>query len=68
MEQAVAEDKLHNDHGHFSESLSIVHCRELAMKKCPTNAGILSYPISSMNFHHHILEEIVPNVSSADFR
>ena len=45
MEQAVAEKKLRNEHVYCSDSLSIRHCKELATKKCSTNAAIpsLSY-------------------------
>ena len=42
MEQAFAEDKIHNERSHCSDSFSIRHWRELATKKCSTNDAISS--------------------------
>ena len=39
MEQAVAEEKRHNEHGYFSESLLVLHRRELAKEKCLPKAS-----------------------------
>ena len=49
MEQAVSEQKCHNEHSYCSDSLSIaMYWRELGTKKCSTNAAI---PSLSCLFH-----------------
>ena len=50
MEQAVAEDKRHNEYGCFSESSSVLHWRELAKGKCSPKASTYTLPYSLHQF------------------